>query len=140
MLNHTITRTLYDEGKLENVALIMLDPFSHEELMCTLYPRLVRCIIQLPFCHRKGGGVEIVNVYKKILPNFGPPAPIIYYPSNKNSELGYHSSYVVRRENKGSTSIRAMMMRMAQQCHCPGLPAPHLYLTPHMPALAKNHQ
>ena len=31
----------------------MLNPFSHEEPMCALYPRSRRLIIQLPFCNYK---------------------------------------------------------------------------------------
>lgn len=42
----------------------MLNPFGNKELMRTLYPKSVRCIIQLPFGHCEGCEIEIVIVYK----------------------------------------------------------------------------
>ena len=47
-------RSLCDGEKL---ALIMLNPFSHEKLVCALYPRPMQCIIILPFYHYKCGKV-----------------------------------------------------------------------------------
>ncbi len=51
----------------------MLNPLSHKELMCTLYPRPVRCIIQWPFGHCEGCGIGIVIVV--VRPNFGGGRP-----------------------------------------------------------------
>lgn len=57
-----------------------------------------------------------------------------------NNGVGYHGS---QRgvENILSTSMRPMLMRkaqQAQQCHRAGMNAPHLYLAPRIPALAKE--
>lgn len=62
----------------------MLNPLGNKELMRTLYPKPVRCIIQLPFGHCEGCEIEIVIVYKNSLVvvrlNFGGPPSFCYPP------------------------------------------------------------
>ena len=58
-----LTGSLCGREKLKNISLIMLNPLSHKEFMCTFYTRPVQRFIQLPFGHCEGCGIGIVIVY-----------------------------------------------------------------------------